>query len=297
MHRFFIPSDWIDQDRVVIKGRQVHQLRDVLRLVGGDRIAVMDNTGREYEVELERVERGHVSGVVRGISSVAEPRAWVTVYQALVKGSKFEFIIQKCTELGVARFVPMLCERCAVRELNGVSARKLERWRRIIIEAAEQSGRGKLPVLEPMAPFEQACQSAVGFSLLPWEEEKTFGLRAALQDEISRQDIVGGRPPTGHGNRMGKIPFVVSPSNHERPFDKLRANGIDLLPKQEKPLSVNLFIGPEGGFTHSEVEFARGCGIVPVTLGSRVLRAETAGLVAASAVFYECGDLDPRSSD
>ena len=252
MHRFFIPSEWIDQDSVVIKGRQVHQLRDVLRLVGGDRIAVLDNTGLEYEVELERVDRGHASGVVRGVSSVAEPRTGVTVYQALLKGSKFEFIIQKCTELGVAGFIPMLCERCAVQEINGVSGGKLERWRRIIVEAAEQSGRGKLPVLEPVAPFEQACRSAVGFSLLPWEEEKTLGLRAVLQGEI---------------NRRGDS------------------------------LSVNLFIGPEGGFTRSEVELARGCGIVPVTLGSRVLRAETAGLVAASAVFYECGDLDPRSSD
>ena len=280
MHRFFIPSEWIDQDRVVIKGRQVHQLRDVLRLMGGDRIAVLDNTGLEYEVELERVDRGHASGVVRGVSSVAEPRTGVTVYQALLKGSKFEFIIQKCTELGVAGFVPMLCERCAVQEINGVSGSKLERWRRIIVEAAEQSGRGKLPVLEPVAPFEQACQSAVGLSLLPWEEEKTLGLRAALQGEINRQVSRGAAL-----QRKGA------------PTEGIRANGIDLLPEQEDSLSVNLFIGPEGGFTHSEVELARGCGIVPVTLGSRVLRAETAGLVAASAVFYECGDLDPRSSD
>ncbi len=252
MHRFFIPSEWIDQDRVVIKGRQVHQLRDVLRLMSGDRIAVLGNTGLEYEVELERVDRGHVYGVVRKTTSVAEPRTRVTVYQALLKGSKFEFIIQKCTELGVARFVPTLCERCAVQEISDVSTRKLERWRRIIIEAAEQSGRGKLPVLEPVAPFEQACQSAAGFSLLPWEEEKTVGLRAALQDEI---------------NHRGDL------------------------------LSVNLFIGPEGGFTRSEVDFARNRGIDLVTLGSRVLRAETAGLVAASAVLYECGDLDPLPSD
>jgi 16S rRNA (uracil1498-N3)-methyltransferase len=251
MHRFFIPSDWIDRDRVVIKGRQVHQLRDVLRLGVGDRIAVLDNTGREYEIELDEVERGQVAGVVRRTSSVAEPRTRVNIYQALLKGSKFEFIIQKCTELGVSRFVPMLCERCAAREISSVSARKLERWRRIILEAAEQSGRGRLPVLEPVAPFEQACRSAAGFSLLPWEEEKTVGLRAALQDEI---------------NNRGDL------------------------------FSVNLFIGPEGGFTRSEVGFARNCGIALVTLGSRVLRAETAGLVAASAVLYECGELDPLPS-
>jgi 16S rRNA (uracil1498-N3)-methyltransferase len=60
-----------------------------------------------------------------------------------------------------------------------------------------------------------------------------------------------------------------------------------------KSLSVNLFIGPEGGFSPLEVEFARGCGILPISLGNRVLRADTAGLVAASIILYECGDMDP----
>ena len=106
--------------------------------------------------------------------------------------------------------------------------------------------------VEPAVTFEQACQSAAGFSILPWEGEEAVGLRAALQEELGPGDDA---------------------------------------------LSVNLFIGPEGGFASGEVEFARSCGVMPVTLGSRVLRAETAGLVAASAILYECGDLDPPHSD
>ena len=251
MHRFFIPAEWIDQERVVITGRQVHQLRNVLRLVASDRIVVLDNTGFEYEVELERVSRGYVSGLVKEIRSAAEPQTKVTLYQALLKGSKFESIIQKCTELGVVALVPMVCQRCVAA--NRVSEKNLERWRRIIVEAAEQSGRGKLPALEPEVPFEEACQSAEGFSLLAWEGEKALGLRTALRGEIYRQRIIS----------------------------------------EKNPLSVNLFIGPEGGFSPAEVEFAQGCGIVRVTLGNRLLRAETAGLVAASAVLYEYGDLDP----
>jgi len=243
MHRFFILPEWIDQDRVVIRGKQVHQLRDVLRLTEGDRILVLDNTGWEYEVELKKVTRGQVEGTVLGKSSVTEPRTRIILYQALLKGEKFGFILQKGTELGVAGFVPILCERCVAGHPEDVSDRKLDRWRRIIAEAAEQSRRGKLPSLEPVLPFEQACQLAMGFSLLAWEGEKTLGLRAALQGQ--------------------NLP------------------------------SVNIFIGPEGGFSPSEVEFARSCGILPITLGSRVLRAETAGLVAATVVFYEYGDLDP----
>lgn len=244
MHRFFIPPEWIDQDRVIVKGKQVHQLRDVLRMRPGGCIIVLDNTGWEYEVELKRVARGQVEGVVRGKSLAAtEPGTKVTLYQALLKGDRFEFILQKCTELGVVGFVPMLCERCV--QLRGMGDKKLSRWQSIIAEAAEQSRRGKLPFLKPALTFEQACQSAMGFSLLAWEGEKSLGLGAALSE--------------------------------------LRAKGLS---------SVNLFIGPEGGFSPSEVEFARGCGITSVSLGRRVLRAETASLVAATAILYEYGDLD-----
>jgi len=253
MHRFFIPPEWIDQEKVVITGRLVHQLRNVLRLRGGDRIFVLDNTGWEYEVALEMVTRGYVEGVVQGKRAVVEPSAKVTLYQALLKGDKFEFILQKCTELGVCGFVPILCERCVVGHLT---KKRVERWQRIIIEAAEQSRQGKFPTLEPDVLFEQACQSAIGFSLLAWEGEEASGLRATLRNEIYRQKIISAN----------------------------------------KPLSINLFIGPEGGFSYTEVEYAQGCGILPITLGSRVLRAETAGLVAATAILYECGDLDPRLS-
>jgi 16S rRNA (uracil1498-N3)-methyltransferase len=247
MHRFFIPPQWIDQDRVVIKGKQVHQLRNVLRMAKGDRILVLDNSGWQYEVELRSVEREQVEGIVREKSlSLSEPGTQIILYQALLKGEKFEFILQKGTELGISSFVPMVCERCVTGLAEDVGDKKLSRWQRIIAEAAEQSRRGKLPLLEPVLPFEQACQSAAGLSLLAWEGEHALGLRAALRGQ-----------------------------------------------KAKDTSSVNLFIGPEGGFSPAEVEFAQAYGVQPITLGSRVLRAETAGLVAATAVLYECGDLDP----
>jgi len=253
MHRFFIPPDWIDQERVVIKGKLVHQLRDVLRLRGGDHIAVLDDSGWEYEVALARVTREYVAGVICEKRAAAEPGTRITLYQALLKSSKFEFILQKCTELGISGFVPVICERCIAGHPRN---KRVERWRRIIIEAAEQSQRGKLPSLEPASLFKQACQSAMGFSVLAWEGEKVSGLRTALRREIYRQRIIS----------------------------------------EKNSLSVNLFIGPEGGFSPFEVEFARGCGILPISLGSRVVRAETAGLVAATAILYECRDLEPPMS-
>jgi len=239
MHRFFISPEWIDGQSVAIRGRLVHRLRRVLRLGRGDRITVLDNSGWEYEVQLEEVGKESVRGVVTGKAlCTSEPATRVTLYQALLKGDRFAFVLEKGTEVGVAAFVPMLCQRGVADAPQGGKA---GRWERIITEAAEQSRRGRLPALHPLVSFAEACRTSQGLSLLPWEEESESSLRSAL-----------------------------------------RANKAD---------SINIFIGPEGGFTPEEVELACAHGVVPVTLGRRILRAETAGLVAAAAVLYERGDL------
>lgn len=244
MHRFFLPADWIAEGRVAITGKPVHQIRNVLRLEAGDHITVLDNSGWEYEVELQKVDSARVeSKVISKSLAAGEPRTKITLYQALLKGGNFEFVLQKCTEIGVAGFVPLICERCVAGEPD---SKRLSRWRSIIREAAEQSKRGKLPILHEVTSFNKACQSASVISLLPWEEERSKGIR----------------------------------------------EGLGSLSKAENSPEVNIFVGPEGGFSRSEVEFARSCEIVPVSLGHRILRAETAGLVAATITLYEFGDLD-----
>lgn len=247
MNRFFIPSEWIRHETVTIGGSVVHQIRDVLRLQAGDRVAVLDNSGWEYEVELVQISKELVEGRTCGKRSTAEPATEINLYQALLKGTRFEFVLQKCTEVGVSAFVPVVCERCVARYPGG---KKMERWSRIIVEAAEQSGLGRLPRLAPAMQFQQACQSAVGYSIIAQVEGKAAGLRSTLRNKN----------------------FGTTRDGTDR---------------------VNLFIGPEGGFSPSELEVASRCGITPVSLGRRVLRAETAGLVSATAVLYESGDLEP----
>jgi len=247
VNRFFIPPDWVDQDKVVIAGKQIHQLKDVLRLHSGDHIAVLDNSGWEYDVAIIETARDHIAGAICSKRYIEEPGAVITLHQALLKSDHFELVLQKCTEIGVSGFAPILCERCVARIPDD---KKQERWRKIIAEAAEQSGRGRLPVLKPVADFRQACQATTGLSLIAWEGEPASDLRPLLQSK------------------------TISTTQH----------------------SVNLFVGPEGGFSSADVEFARNCGILPITLGKRVLRAETAGLVAATAILYEYGDLSHPST-
>jgi len=244
MHRFFLPEDCFKEGMVAIPGKLAHRLRNVLRLGVGGHIVVLDNSGWEYEVELGVMDGSKVEGKITGKAPASgEPKTGITLYQALLKGSSFELVLQKCTEVGVTGFVPMLCERCVAGE---PAANRLRRWQEIILEAAQQSRRGRIPVLYPMARFSEACASAGGIALMPWEGEVKRGIG----------EFVRG------------------------------CTGTD--GSQE----VSIFIGPEGGFSAAEAEVARGYGIEPVSLGHRILRAETAGLVASTVILYEFGELD-----
>ena len=249
-HRFFIPPEWIDEQQVTLVEGTAHQIRHVLRMRAGDRLIVLDDSGWEREVELIRLTKNVVIGhVVEERLATSEPRTKISLYQGVLKASKFEWVLQKGTELGLIEFVPAVCERSVVGDLEDVD-RKLGRWQRIIREAAEQSGRGRLPALRPATLFSQGCQRAMragGLALVPWEGEKTTSLKSAL---------------------------TAGEEGEDRPF------------------SISIFIGPEGGLTREEIEAAQGYGVQPVSMGPRILRAETAGLAAASAILYELGDME-----
>ncbi len=249
MHRFFVPPECFSGDIVHLPEPVSHQLRRVLRARPGDEIIVLDNSGLEFGAVVETLETGEARARVTSRSkSVREPDVFITLYQAMLKTDKFEFVLQKCTELGVTRFVPMYCERSVPRARTEGSNR-YERWKRIVREAAEQSGRGRLPLVEQPLEFIQACEDADSPALIPWEEEREFGLRRALG--AFRTDAVS-------------------------PGDKR---------------TLSLLIGPEGGFSGDEVGLARSYGITSVTLGNRILRAETAGITTVAAAMYELGEL------
>ncbi len=256
MYRFFVPPEMVQSDPVILAGKLAHRIGRVLRMRPGDRVLLLDNNGWAYETELTGFGREDVQGhVLHRFLASGEPRAKITLYQALLKGDGFETVLQKCTEVGVVEFVPLLCERCVVGSLMGVEEHRQQRWERIVRGAAEQSRRGRLPRLAPVTMWPLACQRAqrTDLGLLPWEEAEGLSLRAALEGQDGDEGTAG-RP--------------------------------------SRPYSISLFIGPEGGLTEEEVQVARSHGIHPVTLGPRILRAETAGLVAASAILYALGDLE-----
>jgi 16S rRNA (uracil1498-N3)-methyltransferase len=234
-HRFWISPDQLREGEVTFSAAQIHQLRDVLRLRAGNRVRVFDgDVPRDLVVELLDTTSGRAIGEQ---AQAAEPRTRLVVRPALLQRDKFESVLQKLTEVGVAAIGPVLTERSLVRSAPDV--RRLERWTSIVREAAEQCGRGVVPALLPVVPLAQALQSSGSMRIVAYERERRIGLRDAL---------VG------------------------------------------RPECVDLFVGPEGGFSTEEVGFAEKTGATLVSLGPRVLRSETASPLLAGLVLYELHD-------
>lgn len=247
MHRFFIPPTWIGGEQATLEGPVARQIAVVLRLAPGQGIILLDNSGREYKARLLEVAPHRVVAHIEGVDwGKGEPGVHLTLYQALLKGEKFPWVLQKGTEIGVSAFVPLLTQRSVPRWHAQQEKERLARWRRILQEAAEQAGRPRLPEVVAPLPFRQACSQARGLALLPWEGEAYRDLHQALQEGQKRI----GEPPT-----------------------------------------IALFIGPEGGWTEDEVAYARDRGILPITLGRRILRAETAAIVASALVLFALGEM------
>lgn len=249
---FFVDPGAIRGTSAEIRGDIAHQIGRVLRLRPGDEIELLDNSGSAFSARIEEIARDRVLAEVTGQRRPeSEPAVRLEIYQSLLKGEKMEWILQKGTEIGVSLFVPVLSERCVSRPSERDMIHKLERWRTILREAAEQSGRAVLPEVAPLDDFAKACAAAAtaDFAALAWEAERASTLRQRLKESVSGWEGREARP------------------------------------------RVAVLIGPEGGFSEREVEAARLAGILPASMGPRILRAETAALVAATVVLWEAGGL------
>ncbi len=226
------------------------QVSRVLRMREGQLIRLFNGTGNEWRAEIVSVNKNSVSVLLEEpVELGTEPRLDVTVCQALVPADRMEYVVQKSTELGALRIIPVITERVQARDANP-GASKLERWRRIAIEASEQSGRTRVPEILPVQAFD-SCLSQVGSDrpmIVLWEEERQVTLRQALQESLS------------------------SEPNH-----------------------VAVFVGPVGGLSVDEARAASAAGALLAGAGPRILRAETAPVVALTALMYEAGELGTAS--
>jgi 16S rRNA (uracil1498-N3)-methyltransferase len=270
MHRFFVPPELlkITNIEVPLPKELAHQVRDVIRLDIGEQLLLLDNSGDEILATVARINKASVEVyLLERRPGKREPAVSIILCQGMLKSTRFEWVLEKGTELGVSVFSPIICRR-SMAGLEDTGSSKIQRWQRIIQEAAEQSGRSRLPQLLPIRSLVDALSDIPQdtLAIMPWEEEQSLTLHDVLN-------------PTNRSTRnVGATLAVALPSQTLDPI---------ALPSQTLD-PIALFIGPEGGLMAEEVALAKRHGVQVVTLGARILRAETAAIATVANVLYEC---------
>jgi 16S rRNA (uracil1498-N3)-methyltransferase len=188
MPHFFLAPGAMQGDAVTITDSLARHLAGALRFREGDRITVVSEDGRRYRIVLVETTVRRVSGrVVEPLTDEAPPIVRVTLAHAVLKGDHMDAVIQKATELGVHRIVPLITQRTVVRPRHDRSARQIERWRAIALEAAQQSERLAIPSVDDARPLAEWLRSGSGDHSIRWllgERETDRHLRTELTDHV-----------------------------------------------------------------------------------------------------------------
>ncbi|HEY8411385.1 MAG TPA: 16S rRNA (uracil(1498)-N(3))-methyltransferase [Pyrinomonadaceae bacterium] len=236
--RFFAPPSAFNLSKksVTLTTDEARHLREVLRLKPGDEVSVFDGEGKEFRARVVQARRESAELELQNELEPARPESplRITLAVALLKGEKFDLVVQKATELGVTRVVPLVTRYADIKLRDEADANKrVARWHRIALEAAKQCGRAVVP--EVCAP--QPLGAILKNPCLLFSEKGGRGLTQIETDEITA------------------------------------------------------IIGSEGGWSDEELDEARAAGVEIVTLGGRILRAETAAITAAALLQHRFGDL------
>lgn len=183
MPRFFVESTPA-ADLITLAGDDAHHITHVLRMKAGEGLVICDGLGTDYQCTLTEAEGKQVHCRVDARTpSCGEPKTEVTLFMALPKGDKMDFIVQKAVELGASYIVPYAALRCVSRPDGKSLMRKLDRWRKIAKEAAQQCGRGRVPEVRECVSFVEAVQQAAQteMPLFFYEMERETSVRTALR--------------------------------------------------------------------------------------------------------------------
>jgi 16S rRNA (uracil1498-N3)-methyltransferase len=240
-HRIYHPEPLQEGAKIVLGSNAARHISRVLRLTPGDEIFLFNGDGNEYAARLETASGGKTEAMVGAARRIdCESPVQLLLLQGICRGQKMDLVIQKATELGVTSIQPLSCERSVVRLDPERAQRRREHWQGVAVGAAEQCGRGIVPVVGTPAAFDPAVQG------LP---DEVVGILLDPEGEQSFRDLSPG------------------------------------------PGTLALLAGPEGGLSPAERESAVRAGFRRVRLGPRILRTETAALVALSILQYLHGDL------
>ena len=192
MPKFFIEKNNILNGRTCVTGGDAAHIAKVLRLTKGCVLTLCDGEGTDYSAVITRLAKNEVQfDITDSRPCLAEPALSVTLFQGLPKQGKMDFIIEKCTELGISRIVPVSARRCvaAVRDAKA-EEKKLARWRKIAAEAVKQCGRGIVPEVTGVMTLGEAISVAKSLDLnvAAYENERDLPLKSALLAAHGKMD-------------------------------------------------------------------------------------------------------------
>lgn len=191
MHRFFVDNKNIDEKFIEIELEDVKHIKNVLRLEIGDEIEVSNKLGIDYRCKISEMNKERVMcEILDSSKSKGESSIDIVLFQGLPKSTKMELIIQKSTELGVKKIVPLVTSRC-VTKINDRKKedKKIERWSKIAEEAAKQSKRGIIPEIGNIMSFKEALDylKHEDMVIVPYESEKNIGIKKVLKNCTSKK--------------------------------------------------------------------------------------------------------------
>lgn len=248
MRRYWVPEDAIDGESVRLMGETLHHIRDVCRMGKGSKFEVLHG-GRAYLVEIVEESKHESRAQILEERVIApRPKPDIVLVMAVPRFPVFEAVIEKAVELGVARIQPVFSEFSFIRTRDQVFDKKRPRWEKIVQSATQQSGRGDWMRIEAPMPLKDVLESL----------NRSPGARGLFAYE-------------GEGVLSAKDGLKNLSA------DRSAQPGLE---------ECWVFIGAEGGFSFREVELFREFGLLPVTLGSQVLRVETACVALVSILKY-----------
>ena len=248
MHRFYCPDTHFSKNSVTLNEKdEIHHLKNVLRLTTSDTLFLFNGTGGEAKGKVERITNQKIEIAILETSQKSPLLPEITLACAIPKKTKFEWIVEKCVELGVSKVIPLETKRTQLNLSASGKEKKLKRYRTVAVNAAKQSQQAFLPKIEPVTGYKEAIQNAAqnpGTILIPSLVGERKELRAALE-ETKTEEQEG---------------------------------------RDSNPGTLTIFIGPEGDFTPEEYQLAFEHKAVPVSLGETILKVETAAIASLSFI-------------
>jgi len=286
MHRFYLPPEECRGSALALTKREAHHALHVLRVRRSEQVTVLDGAGGGFLCEVRDAGKNAVELRVVEKSFVPPAACQITLLQAIPKGKIIEDIIEKATELGAHRIVPILSERVTTRLDERSALEKVEKWRLVAIEAIKQCGAAWLPQVDvPQTPQEfLARREKFDLSLVGSLQADARHPRECLREFEAKHGDLPANP--GSVGRASSRAVSVSPnsgSSGDSPHRKVVSDASS----STSPRTVSVWIGPEGDFTSEELRAIQDAGAQPISLGKLVLRVETAAIYCLSFLNYE----------